>query len=143
MNPEFGKCVEERGIFRFEAAKHLASDELKDAKEDLEKAEKELTENSYKWATVKGYYAMFHAARALLYVQGYREKTHYCLAVGIKAFYVATGQMDLKLVEDLNNARRLRERANYRGNYSKEGGDLVVLKAKEFVGVAEKILSNL
>lgn len=83
MNPELERCIQEKGIFKFPEAKHPAADELNEAKEDLAEAEKRPPEGSYKWATVTGYYAMFHAARALLYRLGYREKPHYCLSVGL------------------------------------------------------------
>lgn len=142
MNPELEKCIQEKGLFKFSEAKYLAHDEFEEAKKDLVDAEKRLMEGSWKWATITGYYAMFHSARALLYNLGYREKTHFCLSVGLKAFYVDEGKMPIKLIENLNNARRLRERADYKGNYSKEGAELVVKSAKEFVFAAEKILTG-
>lgn len=142
MNPELEKCIQERGLFKFPEAKYLAHDEFEEAKKDLIDAEKRLAEGSWKWATITGYYAMFHSARALLYKLGYREKTHYCLSIGLKVFYVDEGKISLKMIENLNNARRLRERADYKGNYSKEGAELVFKSAKEFVTATEKIIGG-
>ncbi|TLX97720.1 MAG: HEPN domain-containing protein [Thaumarchaeota archaeon] len=41
--------------------------ELEGAAYDLQRATTSLEEADFKWATVKVYYSMFHAARALLY----------------------------------------------------------------------------
>lgn len=35
------------------------------------------------------YYSVFHSARALLYVRNYRERSHHCLIVAIRALYVS------------------------------------------------------
>ncbi|MBI3617233.1 MAG: HEPN domain-containing protein [Candidatus Omnitrophica bacterium] len=138
----FKNCLEKKRIFRFEPAKHLVDLEIKDAQSDLSSAREEFSESGFKWATIKGYYAMFHSARALLYSRGYREKGHYCLYLALKEFFVQEKKLDPMLAEDFNNSMILREDADYRRKFSQEGSQAVIESAKEFLKATEEILSK-
>jgi len=72
-----------------------------------------LENEDHKWATIQSYYSLFHSARALLYAQNYREKSHYCLIVAIKALYVEEKILPPHLVEGFMKAKTLRENADY------------------------------
>jgi uncharacterized protein (UPF0332 family) len=48
-------------------ARYLVTKELEVAQDDLAEAEAGYERGSYKWSTIQSYYAMFHAARALLF----------------------------------------------------------------------------
>lgn len=50
---------------------------------------------------------MFHAARALLYSQEFREKSHYCLGIALRALFVETGKLSVEFLEAFNNAMSL------------------------------------
>ena len=95
----------------------------------------------YKWTTVQAYYAMFHAARSLLYHKGYREKNHYCLILAMKAFYVAEGILEMRLVESLQAAKTLREGADYDNIFDSKSAKALVNQAEEFVKVAGEVVS--
>jgi len=109
MKITFKDCLAKKTIFHFEAAKHLVKLEIEDAKSDLKSAQEELQKSGFKWATIKGYYAMFHAARALLYSRGYRERGHYCLYLAIKEFFVKEGKVDSQLKEHLRLLKAQRD----------------------------------
>ena len=83
---------------------------------------------------------MFHAARALIYSQGYREKSHYCLAIALRALLVDEGTMDSKLVRDFLNAMNLRQAADYEAEFSQSGAKAVIASAEKFVEKATAIL---
>ena len=140
MKITFKDCLAKNTIFRFEAAKHLVDAELEDAESDLKSAQEEFQKSGFKWATIKGYYAMFHAARALLYSRGYREKGHYCLYLAIKEFFVQENKLDPQLAEDFNNSMVLREEADYRRTFSQEGASATIESAKRFFKTAKEIL---
>lgn len=108
MNPEFKQCLDSGKIISFPKGMELVSKELAVARSDLEDARAGYDDGRYKWSTIQAYYAMFHAARALIYSRGYREKSHYCLAVALRALYVEEGQLEAQLVRDLLNAMNLR-----------------------------------
>jgi hypothetical protein len=71
---DFQRCLDKRWLVRMPEARHLVTKELSVAHDDLAEAEGGYERQSYKWSTIQSYYAMFHAARSLLYSRGYREK---------------------------------------------------------------------
>lgn len=138
----FEDCREKKRIFRFEPAKQLVDFEIKDAENDLCSAQEEFSASGFKWATVKGYYSIFHSARALLYSRGYREKGHYCLYLALKEFFVREKKLDPRLAEDFNNSMILREDADYRRKFSQESSQAVIESAKRFLKVTKGMLSK-
>jgi uncharacterized protein (UPF0332 family) len=83
---------------------------------------------------------MFHAARALIYSKGYREKSHYYLVVALKALFVDPGEIDARSARDLLNAMNLRESADYEADFSQDGAKSVIDSADRFIEKAEAIL---
>lgn len=59
------------------------------------------------------YLAMFHAARSILYRDGYREKSHYCVARYLESRYVDRGSLEVEWVDLLDHIRELRHRNQY------------------------------
>ena len=127
MSYELEDCLKRKKLYQFPTAKKLVQKELKAAEDDLKDAKESLSRDSYKWATTQGYYAMFHAARGLVYSLGYREKSHYCLEVALEAFFVEKGLLEKEIVDSFGMARDLRENADYRTDFSKEGAEEVIL----------------
>ena len=140
MNQEFKQCLENKKIIPFARGKNLVKKELSIAKSDLLDAKAGYENQRYKWSTIQAYYAMFHAARALIYSQGYREKSHYCLAVALRALFVDEGTMDARLVRDFLNAMDLREAADYEAEFSQSGAKAVIASAEKFIEKAIAIL---
>jgi uncharacterized protein (UPF0332 family) len=125
---------------RIEIDQALVDKKLKAAQYDLKRAKHSLTENDDKWATIKAYYSMFHAAKALLYSKGFREKSHYCLLVGIKELFVDKGILDHKHYDAFGMALDLRHDADYGLIYSIESAEIVVKNSEDFLISANKIL---
>ncbi|MFA5361634.1 MAG: HEPN domain-containing protein [Candidatus Omnitrophota bacterium] len=65
--------------------------EIQEAENDLAEAFNRFEGGKYKYATITGYYSMFHSARALIYSKGYREKSHYYLLVALNSLFVDVG----------------------------------------------------
>ncbi len=142
MKITFKDCLARKRIFAFPEAKHLLDDELKDAEDDLQSAKEELSKSGSKWATIKGYYSMFHSARALLYSKGYRERGHYCLYLSLKELFVKEGLLKDKLSEDFLNSMILREDADYQRKFSQEGASATIECAGKLLQAAKKILQK-
>lgn len=141
MNRDYKDCIDKKKLYRSEAARSLAGKEFKSATDDLADAEMSLSRKRFKWATIQAYYAMFHAARALLYFRGYRERSHFCVVAGIGHLFGETKLIDLKWVRALKNAMSLREDADYSDAYSPDGAETSIQNAKEFLREAKRILS--
>ena len=140
MNQEFRQCLESKKIVSLTRGKRLVKKELSVARSDLSDAKAGYENERYKWSTIQGYYAMFHAARAFVYSQGYREKSHYCLAVALRALFVDEGKMDAQLVRDFLNAMNLRQAADYEAEFSQSGAKAVIASAEKFIEKAAAIL---
>ena len=140
MNQEFKQCLESKKLVSFARGKNLVKKELTVAKSDLSDAKAGYENKRYKWSTIQAYYAMFHAARALIYSRGYREKSHYCLAVALRALFVEGGQIEAKFARDFLNAMNLREAADYEAEFSQSGAKAVIASAEKFIEQAVAIL---
>ena len=141
MNQEFKQCLESGKIVPFARGKNLVKKELSIAKSDLSDANAGYQGQRYKWSTIQAYYAMFHAARALIYSRGYREKSHYCLAVALRTLLVEEGQMEYRFVRDFLNAMSLRESADYEAKFSMDGAKAAIASAERFIEKAATILA--
>ncbi|MEI7751610.1 MAG: HEPN domain-containing protein [Candidatus Omnitrophota bacterium] len=142
MNPEMNDCLKQGKIVRFPEARKLSAKELEVAGEDLKACRESMEQKNYKWATVQAYYAMFHAARTLLYHKGYREKSHYCLIRAVKAFYVDENLLEARLVESFQMAKALREGADYENTYDAETAASLGEQAGEFIKTAQAIIGE-
>ena len=141
MNQDFNQCRENKKNIAFARGKELVKKELSIAQSDLPDAKAGFDNQRYKWSTVQAYYAMFHAARALIYSRGYREKSHYCLAVALRALFVDEGLMGAQAVRDFLNAMNLRQAADYEAEFSQSGAKAVIASAGRFIEKAVAILN--
>lgn len=137
---EFEKCLKRNKIRIFYQGKSLASKELKAAQSDFKAAKETFKRRNYKWATIQCYYSMFHSARALLYVKNFREKSHRCLIIALRVFYVNKNKLKFQLIEALEKAKMLREEADYYDRWSKETTQTLLSSAEEFLREAKNIL---
>jgi uncharacterized protein (UPF0332 family) len=140
MNEDFKECIKKRKIIPFPRAKSFVKKELSAAKDDLTEAMDRLEKGKYKYVTINSYYSTFHAARALLFSKGYRERSHYCLAVALEALFVETGIMSHRYIRIFKNNMSLRENADYSSSFSKESAFLSISNAEEFLYMAKTLL---
>ncbi|MFU8890631.1 MAG: HEPN domain-containing protein [Anaerosomatales bacterium] len=134
---DFNECLKRRGLVRFSSAPDVVERELAAAAADLADAGTMLENGQWKWLTITGYYAMFHAARALVMREGYAEKSHYCLAVAFREIF-GTTEEGRDLAAGLERARVLRENADYLSDYDETGARAALTVARRFVAFAEK-----
>ena len=139
---EFERCLDKRWLVRMPEARYLVTKELQVAQDDLAEAEAGFERGSYKWGTIQSYYAMFHAARALLYSRGYREKSHYCLSVAMRHLFVSEGMLSETLIDNMDDARALREEADYRSEFSQAGAGHNVNAARRLIEQVGELLTS-
>jgi len=139
MNKEFQDCLSSKRIREFLKAKELVSKELDQAESDYHYAEDSFKRDIYKWSTIQSYYSMFHSGRALLYAQGYRERSHYCLIVAMRSLYVEKGLLSHRLVESFQLGKTLRENADYYGDFSREAAAQMLEDAQGLLEAARKL----
>ncbi len=118
----------------------MVSKELIAAEDDLAESEDRLKNGKYKYATINSYYSTFHAARALLYSKGFRERSHYSLSIALEFLFVETGKLDRRFIQIFKNSMSLRENADYSSSFSKESAQLGISNAQEFLREAIALL---
>ena len=86
----------------------LAKYRLEKAKNDLSDAQKSFSEEMYETAANRAYYAIFHAARAVLILDGQDYKRHSGVISFFRKDYIKTGVLNESLSEIIKNAFELR-----------------------------------
>ncbi|MHA1794792.1 MAG: HEPN domain-containing protein, partial [Promethearchaeota archaeon] len=86
----------------------------------------------FKWAIIKSYYAMFHAAKALLFSVGLKEKRHFAVQIALEELS-KKGKLKAIHVVNFSAAMEAREDADYRYKYSKEMVEDIMENAKKFI----------
>ncbi len=142
MNKRFEHCIERRQIYRNADATGLTNKELGAARQDLEDARESFRAGRYKWATIQAYYSMFHSLRALLYNEGFRERSHYCLAVAIETLFIKTGRLEESYLKRFEDVKSLREQADYALDFSKPGAEQATSAAAEFISKVSGLLEG-
>lgn len=75
----FRECIEKGLLRRVPPSREKAIQSIEKAKQLLEEAKANLEEERINSAIIVAYLAIFHAARAMLFKDGYREKSHECI----------------------------------------------------------------
>lgn len=140
MDYYFKRCLEKKNLVKVSIDKKLIEKEIIAAESDLKDSHDVLKIEKPKLATITAYYSMFHAARALLYSKGYREKSHFCLRTAIKNLFVDSNLLESSFLDDYDTAKDLRENADYRSDFSKEGAGQLIAKARKFLDKAKILL---
>jgi len=139
MNPELLRLLRERKIIRIKPDKELIVKEINAADSDLQEARISFDNKKFKWATIQGYYSIFHSGRALLYNKGFREKSHRSLLMAIRELY--SNEINPSMFDDFDDAMYLREEADYGLIFSEEGDSEVIRTAEKFLTQIERLLN--
>lgn len=142
MKQAFRECLKNRKIIPFSRAKSLVKKELATAEEDLAEAQDRFQNSRYKYATINAYYAIFHAARALLYSKGYRERSHQCFSIALEALFVEKGLMKKRFIRIFEDNMSLREQADYSSSFSRGSAFLSISNAEEFIMMVKTLFTR-
>ena len=137
----FKDCLDKGYLRLSKPDKELAYKEINEAKYDLDKAQEAFEREDYKWCIIQSYYSMFHAAKSLLFNQGYIEKRHIAILIALEEFE-KQGKIDSKLVTNFKASMTAREDADYHYSYSKETAGYELDIAKNFLEEIELVLKK-
>ena len=130
---DFKECVKRKKIIKYGFGREAVKKEIDSAIYDLERAKEDFKIGDFKWATIKAYYSTFHASRSLLFMKGYKERSHRCLLAFIESYFP-------DLVVDLTLLMSLREEADYESHYSEESAKEAIELADDFLKKVLKIV---
>ena len=142
MRSRFERCIETGKIVQIQNDPTLVSKEISEAENDLESAKDSLERENFKWAIVQGYYSQFHSLRALVFREGYREKTHSCLRSAAEALLLDKGLIDTEVTDGFSYAMRVREAADYNSTYKESAAMDVVETAERTLGIAKALIGK-
>jgi uncharacterized protein (UPF0332 family) len=137
---DFERCVKERRLIKIKPSNEMIQKELESAEYDLERARNSLNQEDFKWAAIQSYYSMFHAAKALVLKNGYREKSHFCLIIALRKLSVKEDKLNAEMVENLELCMSLRHEADYGLTYHQESAETALKYAEEFLSSALKLI---
>lgn len=90
-----------------------SKEELQRAEEELRAANLLLKEGFFFKSVVSSYYAIYHAAKALLLLKGISPRTHEGVERMFGLYYIKTGEFDIKIGKALGRLMKMREEADY------------------------------
>jgi len=139
---ELDKCFEKGLIKKILPSKEKALKSVNKSRKWLEEAKKNFEFGLFDSCLVSSYSAMFHAARALLLKDGFREKSHYCLARYVEEKYVNTGKLNRAVVDLLDRFRELRHEDLYELDFfaTKDDAEEAIKNAEIIIKEIEKLI---
>lgn len=138
MSARFRQLVFDRKLMRAKITRDMIVNEIEAAPTDLDDAKDSLENKRLKWATIQGYYSMFHSARALLYSKGSREKSHFALSVAIEKLF--SKELGLSMINSFRNVMDLRQEADYGLKFSEAGTNETIENAEKLLAKSREIL---
>lgn len=130
------ECIEQGMIRKIAPSIVQARSQMEKAQVMLEEAEKAVKGGSPNSAVLAGYAAMFDGARSLLFKDGYRERSHACVARYLEANYSDT--LGISFVHLLDEYREKRHKVSYSSEYYP-----TLEEAKNLVEFAGKFLGKI
>ena len=123
----------------------LAVYRLEKAKDCLRAAEYLIELKEYLSVLNRAYYAIFHAVRAILAIDGVDRKKHSGVISYFQQNYVKSGIFDKEYSRVVQDAFEVRQESDYEDFYviSKEDAVLQYENAKKFVAAVEEYIKSL
>ena len=122
----------------------LALYRLEKAKSDLNASKKTLELEMYNTAANRSYYAIFHAARAVLALNGEDYKKHSGVISNFQKNYIKTGVLEKNLSNIIKLAFDIRNECDYEDFYIISRDDVIrqVTEAEIFLSHIEEYLNK-
>ncbi len=141
----YNDCMREGLLRKIPPSKDKATQSLKKAREWLKEAENSLKGDAFNSSILASYMVMFHAARTILFLDGFREKSHACVARYLEEKYVKTGKLDKKWVELLDHSREIRHDDQYDLSFfsTKEEAENALKSANDFFAAMESLFKTI
>lgn len=135
------ECIEKGLLKQIEKNSKKALRSIEMSKLKLMKASKLLDAGFSEDSFANSYTAIFHASRALLFRDGFKERSHYAVYVYLKEKYA--NKLEPRFLNEFDILRMERHEIQYSlepKNIKKEESVRVLRVAKDFVNVIEKLV---
>ena len=129
-------CFSKRLLIKIKADMEKAERSIKTAEHKLELALKEYKAGIYEGSIINAYASLFHSARAILFKDGIKERSHYAIYVYLKEKY--GNKIKEKLLNEFSALRLQRHEILY--GFSDEIEKIEKEEAKEILSAAEEFV---
>ncbi|MFH0818071.1 MAG: HEPN domain-containing protein [Candidatus Micrarchaeota archaeon] len=138
---DFDQCVKEGLLKRIPPSKRQAEEQMKKAKVLLDEAKRDLKADAPNSAVMASYAAVLDASRALLFKDGYREKSHACVTRYLEFKYKKELGAYIDLLDEYRDKRH---KTQYSGEYypTAQEATRMVSFAEEFLPKVEKLMGS-
>lgn len=145
MSFDYNNCIKENLLRKIPPSIDKAKQSIKKSKEWLSESKKSLNGGASGSSILASYMSMFHAARSILFNDGYREKSHACIARYLEEKYVKTKKLDMKWVELFDHYREVRHDDQYNLSFfsSEKEAEDAFKSAEDFLNAMEDLLKSI
>ncbi len=112
LKSEINRCLKRKhpGLLRRTPSIERAENHLDKARNNIAAMKHINNGHFYDWTIISGYYAMYHAALAALWLIGLWGKDHACVVSAIRFFYAERGKIEEKHLSCFDKAKKLEEK---------------------------------
>ncbi len=144
MPLNYEDCIEKGLLRKIPPSKDMAFRSLEKAGKWLEEAETIFKSSAFNSSVSAAYLAMFHATRSILFWDGWREKSHACVARYLEQ-YAKKGKLEQKWIDLLNHIREIRHEEQYDLGFfaTKEEAEKAIQSAAGFLSRIKKLVTTL
>ncbi len=136
------ECLDKGLLRKIESNIKRAKSSIETAEERVEHAEELFNAKFYEDSIISSYTSMFHSSRALLFKDGYEERSHFALCIYISEQYNLV--IENRFITELNSLRLARHDLIYGLEKSKEiqesEAEDIIGTAKEYLEIIKKLI---
>lgn len=138
---EFDECIRRKQLRKETPSFEKAEKSISESREWLNEAKKSNKSGARRAAFISIYLAYFHSARAVLFNDGFREKSHYCIGVYLQKL-ADEKKMDAKWPLIFHSIRNQRHTQQYSFQTERSEKEIIqmVADAENFIQGMEKYL---
>jgi len=134
----YRRCLKKGQISRIPPSKEKAEESIKTAKHWLDEAKKNLESGALNSCIISAYLAMFHSARSVLFQDGFRERSHFCVARYLEEVYTNQNKLDRGWIDLLDHYREIRHDDQYSFSFTTSDAE-----AKEAIDDADRFIQRI
>ncbi|WP_456473743.1 HEPN domain-containing protein [Candidatus Pyrohabitans sp.] len=138
------RCFKEGLLKKTSPSKGMAKKSINQAKSFLSDSSKLTDLSMPRMEVIALYNAFFHTARALLFKDGVKERSHYCVARYVESEYVLKNKLGEKFISAFDSLRDMRHVSQYALDTMEIDEDLTeyVNICVEFIAEVEKLVNK-
>lgn len=137
----FESCIRNGRLKPYEAPEESISKEIRTSIEELDRARACYRDGRFEETVVQSYFAMYRAAKSLLFSGGYKDTNLYSLLAGVNRLYVAPGAVDPELTELLKIAKDQKDLVQEGARCGRKDTRVILNAAIRLVGRACELLA--